>query len=153
MEQNTKGQNQWLVFIGFILLLTGIYGIARTTINLIAFDKYPQEGVYPPLPFLSQSASVYPGPYSYQREADCLANFVYYPYPYYKPDGTPRPATKEEKEQQEQQKQQLEIQKQNCLDGIAESRDKAKINDLSQSLLLLFIGAGVLASKKILKRG
>jgi hypothetical protein len=141
MEPNKK-QSQWLTFIGVILLLSGIYGIARTSINMLAFEKYPQEGVYPALPFLQTSYPVYS-----QREGDCIANYGII-YPVYDASGKPVKQTAEEKA--EAQKQQ-DIQKQNCLDGVKESRDKAKINDISQSFLMLFLGAGVLVARKIFK--
>lgn len=143
MEQNNT-KNSWVVFIGFVLALVGVYGCARTMINMIAFEKYPQEGVYPALPFFQPAYPTYFG-----REGDCLANYGIN-YPMYDASGKPVKQTEEEKAEQ---KKQQEIQKQNCLDGVKESRDKAKVNDISQSLLALFIGAGVLASKKILKRG
>ncbi len=144
MDQNKK-QNQWLTFIGVILLLTGIYGIARTSINLVAFEKYPQEGVYPALPFF-QSTS-YPVPMVYGREGDCIANYSII-YPTY--DSTGKPVKQTEEEKAEAQKN-LDIQKQNCLDGVREARDKAKINDISQSLLILFLGTGILVSRRIFK--
>lgn len=141
MEEVNKKQSQWLTFIGIVLLLAGAYGLLRTTINLVAFEKYPQEGVYPPLPFIQAG---YP-PY-YGREGDCLVNNV--PYPVYGPNGTIVKQTEEEKAEQ---KRQLELQKENCLQSVRESRDKAKINDFSQSFLLLFLGAGVLAARRIFK--
>ncbi|MES2224297.1 MAG: hypothetical protein V4469_05205 [Patescibacteria group bacterium] len=144
MEQNKK-QNQWMIFIGVILLLAGVYGIARTSINLFAFDKYPQEGVYPAFPFF-QSTSYAPAPY-YGREGDCIANYSI-TYPIYDSTGKIVKQTPEEKA--DAQKQQ-DLQKENCLQGIAEARDRAKINDISQSLLMLFLGAGVLAARRIFK--
>lgn len=143
MEPNKK-QNQWMVFVGVILLLAGIYGIARTSVNLLAFDKYPQEGVYPPLPFLTSSYA--PGPY-YGREGDCIANYSIV-YPMY--DGTGKPVKQTEEEKAEAKKQQ-DLQKENCLEGVAESRDRAKVNDISQSLLMIFLGAGVIAARRIFK--
>ncbi|MDB5204910.1 MAG: hypothetical protein JWP09_938 [Candidatus Taylorbacteria bacterium] len=145
MDQNKK-QNQWLTFIGVILILAGIYGVARTSINVLAFDKYPQEGVYPALPFFQQPVYA-PTPY-YGREGDCIANNSIV-YPTY--DASGRPVVQTEAEKAEAQKN-LDIQKQNCLDGVKESRDKAKINDISQSLLMLFLGAGVVAARKIFKQ-
>lgn len=139
METNKK-TSQWLTFISIVLLLAGIYGIARTTINMVAFEKYPQEGVYPALPFIQASYPVY-----YQREGDCLANYGII-YPMYDSMGKIVKQTEEEKAEQ---KRQQELQKQNCLDGVREARDKSKINDVSQSLLLLLLGAGVFATRKV----
>jgi hypothetical protein len=144
MEPNKKS-TQWLTFIAVILLLAGIYGVARTSINLVAFEKYPQEGVYPPLPFFQ--GGMYPTPY-YGREGDCIANNSII-YPVYDSMGKPVKQTEEEKAEA---RRIMEIQKENCLAGVKESRDKAKINDISQSLLLLFLGSGVLAARKIFKQ-
>jgi hypothetical protein len=144
METNKK-PSQWMTFIGIILILAGAYGIARTAINMVAFEKYPQEGVYPPLPFFQ--GGMYPTPY-YGREGDCIANNSII-YPIY--DNTGKIVKQTEEEKAEAKKMQ-EIQKENCLAGVRESRDKAKINDISQSMLLLFLGAGVLAGRKIFKQ-
>ncbi len=132
-NSNPKRSYQWITFIGFILLLVGIYGSVRTAINLLAFDKYPQGGVI--------HFDVFNNPYvtmPVQREQDCT-----YPGLYYKEDGrTTRPPTEEEKNQEK-------TNQQNCLDSVKESRNRAKIDDISQSLLFLFLGAGVLSSKRI----
>ncbi len=120
----------WITFIGLILVLIGLYATARTTINLVAFEKYPQGGVLP-----TNFSGV---PQYFQQERDCN-----YPQTYYTADGkTTRPATPEEKEN-------AKTQQQNCLEGVKEGRNQAKINDISQSLLFLFLGAGVLVSRRI----
>jgi hypothetical protein len=104
---------------------------------MVAFDKYPQEGVYPNLPILSREYAPYYG----GREEDCTA----YPMVYYTRDGyTTRPATEDEKAQEKRQQE-------NCISQIKEGRDKAKINDISQSVLFLFLGAGVFAFRRIFK--
>lgn len=161
---NTKRSDQWLLFISVILLLFGIYGLARTCINLVAFEKYPQEGVYPPLPFLNNPGYA---PY-YNREEDCHANYVYtkpiyppypsYPVPYGGEGGGYGYPTiealspEEQKNAEDEQRALLELQKQNCLASVADARDKAKVNDLSQSVLFLFLGAGVLLARRIFTR-
>lgn len=119
----------WVTFIGVILVLIGIYASARTIINFGIFDKYPTEGV---LTFNFTGTPPY-----FQREEDCL-----YPTTYFTPDGKPRPATKEEKESEK-------VQQKNCVEGVKESRKKAKVNDVSQSLLFLLLGGGVLVSRRI----
>ncbi len=119
----------WITFIGLILVLVGLYASARTVINLVAFEKYPQGGV---LAFNFSGMTQY-----YQQERDCT-----YPQTYYGDGGKPRAAT--EDEQRNEQKQ-----KENCLDGVKDTRNQAKINDISQSLLFLFLGLGVLATRKI----
>lgn len=120
----------WITFIGVILFLVGVYAAVRTGINLTLFDKYPQTGV------ITLNFSGTP-PY-YQREQDCS-----YPRAYYSADGRiTRQPTLEEKEQEKRDTQ-------SCLEGVAEARQTAKINDISQSLLLLFLGVGVLVARKI----
>lgn len=120
----------WVTFIAVVLLLLGVYGSVRTLINFVAFSKYPPYGIYT----LSFMIPGYYGP----REQDCNYN---YPQTYFSPDGKPRTPTKEEKEQERQQKQ-------SCLDGVHESREQAKINDISQSMLFLTLGIGLLVSRR-----
>lgn len=120
----------WFTFIGLMLVLLGLYSSARTAVNLFAFEKYPQGGV------LSFNIGNMPIPY-FQQEKDCN-----YPRTYYNNDGRIRSATPEEKTDEQNQKQQ-------CLDSVKESRNQAKINDISQSLLFLFLGVGVLVTRKV----
>lgn len=119
----------WITFIGLILVLVGLYGSVRTIINLVAFDKYPQGGV---LTFNFAGTPQY-----YQQERDCT-----YPLSYYAQDGKPRAGTDEEKKNEQKQKE-------NCLEGVKDTRNQAKINDISQSLLFLFLGLGVLVTRKV----
>lgn len=120
----------WITFIGLMLVLLGLYGSARTAVNLVAFDKYPLGGV------LSFNIGNMPAPY-FQQEKDCN-----YPQTYYDNNGKIRSAAPEEKVNEQ-------VQKQQCLDSVKETRNQAKINDISQSLLFLFLGIGVLATRKI----
>lgn len=131
-EKNTSRANTWVTFIGVILLLVGIYASARTVINLKAFSKYPQAGV---LSFSFGGQAPY-----YQRESDCS-----YPQSYYAPDGQVRPPTDAEKKQEQDTVKR-------CVDAVTDSREQAKVNDISQSLLFLFLGVGVLASRRIFFR-
>jgi len=136
-DTKTNHQNhQWVLFIATMLILLGIYGSLRTVINFFAFDRYPQEGVYPNIPIFSSSSYA---PYS-SREEDCTA----YPAIYYDKDQNVRPGTPEEKTQER-------VQQQNCLSQVREARERAKINDISQSALFLFLGAGVIAFRRIFK--
>jgi len=120
----------WITFIGLMLVLVGLYATVRTGINLAAFEKYPQGGV------LSFNIGSMPVPY-FQQEKDCN-----YPQTFYDNSGKIRPASPEEKAN-------VEVQKQQCLDSVKEMRNQAKINDISQSLLFLFLGVGVLVTRKI----
>lgn len=72
-----------------------------------------------------------------QREQDCL-----YPLTYYEVDGKIRPGTKEEIERDT-------AQQQICISGVAETRNTAKVNDVSQSLLYLILGAGILVFRRL----
>lgn len=121
--------SSWITFIGVILLLLGIYGSVRTVINMYAFEKYPQGGV------LSINLSGQP-PY-YQKESDCS----YPPSPMYDAAGKPLPITPEQAKIDAQNKA-------NCLAGVQDAREQAKVNDISQSLLFLFLGVGVLVSHR-----
>lgn len=120
----------WMFFIAVILVLLGLYAGVRTAVNIAFIDKYPAGGVIP----------IYFGTYGplYQREEDCTYTRLYY-----KDDGhTTRPATEEEKAQEAQDTK-------NCLNGVREARVSAKVNDISTSLLFLFLGLGTLAAYKI----
>jgi hypothetical protein len=121
--------NSWITFIGVMLLLLGIYGSVRTVINMYAFDKYPQGGV------LSINLSGQP-PY-FQKETDCN----YPPTPSYAPDGKMIPPSAEQAKIDAQNKA-------NCLASVKDTREQAKVNDISQSLLFLFLGIGVLVSRR-----
>jgi hypothetical protein len=59
-------------------------------------------------------------------------------------EGKPRPATTDE------EKAALE-QKELCLSRVTKSREQAKVNDISVSLLYLFLGAGIFIGKRFLK--
>ena len=64
---------------------------------------------------------------------------------YYKNDGqTTREATREEKERDEHQEKV-------CLEGVRQSRATAKVDDIAQSLLFLFLGGGVLVTRRFIK--
>lgn len=72
-----------------------------------------------------------------QREQDCM-----YPLSYSNMDGTMRPGTKEEIARDT-------AQQQICVSGVTEARNTAKVNDISQSLLYLILGAGILVCRKL----
>ena len=126
---NKPKAHTWIAFIGSVLLLIGIYAGVRTGMNVALFDKYPQNGV------LSINFNGTP-PY-FQMEKDCS-----YPQTYTDKDGKSRPATVEEKNNEQEQKRL-------CLEGVKEARNNAKVNDISQSLFFLFLGAGILVTRKL----
>jgi len=123
--------NSFISLIGLLLLLLGVYMSVRTSANFIFFKKYPTTGVMPAMTFMGGGM-----PYS-QREEDCTM----YPPTYFKPDGQPRIATSDEKKAEEQQKK-------SCISGVEQARETAKVNDISSSLLFIFLGVGVLVGKR-----
>lgn len=131
MEHQQSKTNAFISLLGLLLLLLGIYASVRTGINFVFFEKYPTTGV---LSIGSAFFGAMPSP----REEDCLMN---YPQTYFDNEGQPRPATSEEKEREEQQKKA-------CISGVEQAREVAKINDISHSLLFLFLGAGVLIGRR-----
>ncbi len=119
----------WVLFIAIILLLIGIYGGVRTGVNLLFFPKYPTSGVL--------SMNFVGFPVYNQNEEDCA-----FPQTYFTADGkTSRPATPEEKEQEK-------INQQNCVRSAIQARESARINDISQSILFLFLGTGLIFSRR-----
>lgn len=120
--------NTFITLLGVILLLLGIFGSVRTAVNLVAFSKYPTSGIF--------TINLTGIPPYYQRESDCT-----YPQTYYTPDGKPRESTKEEKALAKQQEA-------SCSTGVQNAREAAKTNDISTSLLFLFLGVGILSTKR-----
>lgn len=115
----------WITFAGVVLFLVGLYLAGRTAVNFLLFTRYPTSGVFP-----INTGS----PVSYQKEEDC--DFSYYPQ---NPD---RLLTDEEFAKEQMAQNEL------CLASVREGRNQAKANDISQSLFFLFLGAGILASRK-----
>lgn len=125
MKTNT-GAMAWITFIGLIMLLVGIYGSVRTVLNFTLFPKYPTSGA-----INLTGTPFYFGP----REEDCM--YISSPPPMM---GTDAKAAATE----------TEIQKKNCLAGVKSAQEQAKVNDIGQSALFLFLGVGILASRKYL---
>lgn len=121
----------WILFIGVVLLILGIFGTLRTAINISVLDKYPTAGVLNINPFVTV-------PTYMPRESDCY----YLSAPIYDPSGNPIPG----------QDAQSLTQQENCLKGIEEDRKNAKVNDISRSLLFLLLGIGILSCTKFLDK-
>mgnify|MGYP001590678103 CR=1 FL=1 len=133
MQITSKTVSPWILLIGLVMLILGLYGAGRTAINMTMFDKYPIVCFYSLSFFGNSQMSMYT-----QREQDCL-----YPITYLKTDGmTLRPGSKEEIARNT-------AQQQICVSGVTEARNNAKINDISQSLLYLVLGGGILVSRKL----
>ena len=65
-----------------------------------------------------------------------------YPMIYYKTDGiTTRTATAEEVARDEEQRR-------ICVQGVTDARERAKVNDISESLLFALLGAGLLITRR-----
>ncbi len=121
--------NSIVSFIGLILLLLGIFATVKTGVNLVFFKKYPTYGVLS-LNFMGM-------PPFMSREEDCLI----FPQTYFNQAGAPRVASDDEKRMEK-------LQKEMCIGAVKQNRESAKINDISTSLLFLFLGVGVLVGKK-----
>lgn len=155
MDKASKNSSaySWLTFLGILFLLIGIFASFRTVFNMVAFDKYPQMGVLP--------VSIFPEDSFYPREADCN-----YPAPYQALDTQPMTIESEpvsgsstttpddktvavsSNEVEPQQKTFEQKQMEACLANIEESRKTTKVNDISKSLFFLFVGAGLLISRR-----
>ncbi len=119
--------SNWISFISIVCILIGFYALARLTFNLVAYPAYPMTGV---IPFFQTNQYV-------QQERDCQ----YPPMTYYNTDGNMRKATAEEMQFETQQRQM-------CLDTVRDARILAKTNDINFSLFFLFIGIGIVVTKK-----
>ncbi|GAB4218736.1 MAG: hypothetical protein Fur009_1230 [Candidatus Microgenomates bacterium] len=126
-----KNDNNWpnkiINFLGWLILLLGIYATIKTSFNFIYFkNKYPTDPVLGPN-------------FSYPKyEEECYEQFNY---PLYNEKGLPRePDKAEEKIRRENIK--------NCLKKIEKNRELTKQNDIWTSFMLIFIGAGILVTKR-----
>lgn len=125
LDITSKKPNRWIDVLALLLLLLGIYMGIRTTINLVAFDKYPSTGI------LTFSFS---GPPYSPREQDCY-------YPVYGPgEGNSKKLEELKKEEA--------LNRKFCLEGVKEARESTKVNDISQSLLFLFLGIGLFTARR-----
>lgn len=120
------GMDKFILFVGVLAILLGLFSAFRVGLNYKLYPgKYPTTGLFNP------------GYYG-QREEDCL-----YPMgPYFTEKGMTRQPSVEET--------QLEKTNQDrCLSQVKEARRNTEISDLTTVAFFLFIGAGVLVSKKI----
>lgn len=137
IETQRPSVSQWMGFVGFLLVLIGLYGVLRIIHVSVRGVPYPIRGVFP-------STIIFPGIPSYGiRESECES----YPQVYYDygTDGkqTPRlPAQQELDVQQQQAKR--------CTAGFNEDRSKQKQYDKNQAAFLIFVGAGLLFARRFL---
>ncbi|MBU2542973.1 hypothetical protein KJ707_00175 [Patescibacteria group bacterium] len=116
--------------LSVIFLLVGIYSMTRVIVNLKFFDKYPMTGV---LYFNFYGVSPY-----YQKEEDCV-----YPITYIDDKGTARKPSQEEQDSEKNSQDR-------CLNDVKSNRDNAKVNDINTSIFFIFLGSGILITKKFL---
>ena len=119
-----------IVFVGLVCLLLGIYASGRIYINSYVLDKYPTNGVLRVTSFPTYG----------QREDDCS-----FESPYFSAEGKMRPATEEELKIEQSQKDR-------CISSIHATRQQAKIEDIGTAAFFLFLGVGILLSKKLFLR-
>jgi len=144
MDTHAGKDRPILLFFGLVLLILGVYGSLKTTVNLLAFDVYPQETVFP-------FSQVPYGPMS--REEDCPITYSYTPPTYFEEDGvTLRSATPAEVAYDEPYRKQMELQALNCVSAVQDARRAALVDDISKSAIFLFLAFLVLAYSRIFKR-
>lgn len=130
MAEHTHHPSSWITFIGIVFLLIGIFASARTIYNIATMPAYPQSGVL----YFNTSGMV---PY-FQRASDCTQT-----QPYYGQDGTVRQPNEAEQKQQT-------MTQDNCLKGVTDAQQQAKTNDIGTSVFFVFLGLGVLLSRRFL---
>lgn len=131
MKTSHSSATLWITFFGVVLLLTGIFAIGRTAANLYFFgSKYPQGGV---LAINTSGQPLY-----YQRESDCN-----YPpaMPMYDQEGKIMPVSPQQDKIDTQNRE-------NCLAGVKDVREQAKMNDIAIAILFTLLGSGILATRK-----
>ncbi|OGY12033.1 MAG: hypothetical protein A3A58_01285 [Candidatus Blackburnbacteria bacterium RIFCSPLOWO2_01_FULL_41_27] len=125
-----------MYFLGILLFLMGIYGLLRITHVTYRGVPYPSAGVMP-------SNLLFSGPLytSYGRESDCDP----YPMTYYAEDNkTPRDATGEEKTLEQRMQER-------CVQGFNEERAKTRQYDKNLSAFLVFVGVGLIFSRRFVE--
>lgn len=118
--------DKFILFVGVLSILLGLFSAFRVALNYKLYPgKYPTTGLFNP------------GYYG-QTEEDCS-----YPVgPYFTEKGDPRKPSVEEIEIEK-------LNKERCLSQVKEARRTTEVSDLNTVAFFLFIGIGVLASKKI----
>lgn len=129
MKEHSAAFN-WVTFLGVFMVLIGLFATVRTVANIYLFPaQYPQAGV---LAFSIGGQQPY-----YQKETDCN----YPPTLSYGPDGKPEAPNPEQAKIDTQNKA-------NCLAGVKDNREQAKISDIATAIMFLFVGAGLLVMRR-----
>ncbi|OGK19999.1 hypothetical protein A2866_06335 [Candidatus Roizmanbacteria bacterium RIFCSPHIGHO2_01_FULL_39_8] len=121
-----KDSYSFLTTLAVLLLLLGIFASARTIVNFLLFSKYPTTGV---ITLNFSGVPTYSGP----REDDCESISSY-------PGDQSSAAS-------------IKMQKDSCLSSVRDTREAAKTNDISTSVMFLFLGGGLLAAPLVQKAG
>ena len=127
-NKNNSWPEKIINFLGYFLLLLGIYASIKTIYNHLYFKTQ-----YPLVPVVNINPFSY-----YESEENCYQQFSY---PYYDDKGKPRQPFKEEKEMQEKN---IKI----CLEKVKKQREQIKQNDVWISFMLVFLGGGILFTKR-----
>lgn len=121
--------------LGLLLFLMGLYGVLKIGFNILVLNRYPMDGAIPQNILISDSSALY------AREIDCIS----YPQSYYGIDGNSREPTKEEQLIARQQEER-------CLKGLEEDKKRLMMADINKSAFLVFLGLGLVFSKKLLPK-
>lgn len=130
-----------MFFIGVLLLLAGVYGALRIIHVSVRKVPYPSSGVLPStVLFGSANLSFFSANLSFfGRESECDPH----PQTYYDKDSNSRPPTDEEKAVEER----VSLR---CRRGFDEDRAKTKQYDRNLSAFLVFVGGGLILSRRFL---
>jgi hypothetical protein len=123
-----------MYFLGVFLLLMGLYGVIRMAYITYRGVPYPSSGAYPSNLLFERSGSL-----GYGKESDCRP----YPQLYYETDNkTLRQPTQEENWIQQQIAER-------CVEGFNEDRAKTFQYDRNLTAFLIFLGLGLIFSRKL----
>jgi hypothetical protein len=123
--KNDSWATKFINLLGWFVLLLGIYSTIRTTFNTLYYKQYP---AHPVIGFGS-----YP-----QFDEECYEQNVY---PLYDPAGQVRKPTAEEERIRSENIN-------NCLKKLERVREQTKTNDRWTSFMLVFLGGGILYTKR-----
>ncbi len=128
MKESIDWAKALINFVGWLLVLAGIYAALKTSFNVMYY-----KGKYPVDPIIGIS-SVYP-----KNEEDCYETSLI---------GFPENEIGISKSQREQAEKRRERLFKICMARVKKAREEAKIKDIWTSFLFLFIGSGILLTKR-----
>ena len=137
-ETNTSKVSSWMFLLGALLLLMGLYGFFRTVHINYRQVPYPAAGVFPAT-FILPGVTTY-----YSRESECEP----YPQLYFDIDNMGKQVSREATEDE------IRVQEENkarCINGFEEDRAKQKQRDKNQVGFLVFVGAGLILSRRFIE--